>query len=200
MESVSRMLPQRKGPIFVSMLAIFGLPLLMAWLVFHYFAGSFQGGLEHGELLMPARTLDPPVMRNLQGDVVPPDLFRGKWTLVYRVPNHEHATGNAADDTPCDKDCLALMDTLQRVRIAQDRSMRDVRRVLSLPRSAVQIPGIADQFDKGLHVVTAADWPLQAGSVYLVDPQGFLVLRYPPGFDPTGLLKDLKRLLRLAGK
>ncbi|MDA3877465.1 MAG: hypothetical protein PF483_10300 [Halothiobacillus sp.] len=199
MESVSSVLPKRKGPVFISLLMIFGLPLLIAWFVFHYYAGSFHGGLEHGELITPARTLDPPLMHNLQGDVVPADLFRGKWTLVYRVPVQGGATGDEAAN-PCDKDCLALMNTLLRVRIAQDRSMREVRRVLSLPESAARVPGIADQFDKGLHVVTASDWPLQAGSVYLIDPQGFLVLRYPPGFDPTGLLKDLKRLLRLAGQ
>ena len=198
MESVSSMLPKRKGPVFLSLLMIFGLPLLMAWFIFHYYAGTFHGGLEHGELITPARKLDPPLMHNLQGDVVPTDLFRGKWTLVYRVPNQGNATGNGVDN-PCDKDCLALMDTLRRVRIAQDRSMLEVRRVLSLPESAARVPGIADQFDKGLHVVTAADWPLQAGSVYLIDPQGFLVLRYPPGFDPTGLLKDLKHLLRVVG-
>lgn len=199
MEGVSSMLPQRKGPVFVSLLVIFGLPLLLAWFVFHYYAGTFQGGLEHGELITPARKIDAPLMHNLQGNVVPADLFRGKWTLLYRVPDQAGVTGRGVTN-PCDKDCLALMDTLRRVRIAQDRSMREVQRVLSLPESAERVPGIANQFDKELDVVTAADWPLQAGSVYVIDPQGFLVLRYPPGFDPTGLLKDLKRLLRLAGK
>jgi len=32
---------------------------------------------------------------------------------------------------------------------------------------------------------------------YLVDPNGFVVLRYPPGFDPGGLRTDLARLLKL---
>ena len=33
--------------------------------------------------------------------------------------------------------------------------------------------------------------------VYLVDPNGFVVLRYPPGFDPGDLRTDLARLLKL---
>jgi hypothetical protein len=33
--------------------------------------------------------------------------------------------------------------------------------------------------------------------VYLVDPNGFVVLRYPPGFDAGGLRTDLARLLKL---
>ena len=34
-------------------------------------------------------------------------------------------------------------------------------------------------------------------AVYLIDPNGFLVMRYAPGFDPTGLRKDLARLLKV---
>ncbi len=33
--------------------------------------------------------------------------------------------------------------------------------------------------------------------VYVVDPNGFVVLRYAPGFDPGGLRADLARLLKL---
>ena len=33
--------------------------------------------------------------------------------------------------------------------------------------------------------------------VYLIDPNGFAVLRYAPGFDPAGLRTDLARLLKL---
>ena len=34
-------------------------------------------------------------------------------------------------------------------------------------------------------------------AVYVLDPNGFVVLRYPPGFDPGGLRTDLARLLKL---
>lgn len=33
--------------------------------------------------------------------------------------------------------------------------------------------------------------------VYVVDPNGFVILRYPPGFDPAHLRADLGRLLKL---
>jgi hypothetical protein len=32
--------------------------------------------------------------------------------------------------------------------------------------------------------------------VYLIDPNGFLVMQYRPGFDPSDLRKDLARLLK----
>ena len=199
MDGISSMLPQRKGPVVVGLLLVFGIPLVLAWFIFHYYAGSFHGGLEHGELITPAQKLAPPLMHDLQGNAVSADLFSGKWTLVYYTPDRKAETANELTN-PCDKDCLALMDSLSRIRIAQDRSMREVRLVLVLPEYAEQVPNIADQFDKGLHVVTADHWPLLSGSVYLIDPQGFMVMRYPPGFVQVGLLKDLKLLLKLAGK
>lgn len=33
--------------------------------------------------------------------------------------------------------------------------------------------------------------------VYVIDPNGFVILRYPPGFDPTGLRADMAKLLKL---
>ncbi len=33
--------------------------------------------------------------------------------------------------------------------------------------------------------------------VYVIDPNGFVVLRYAPGFEPGGLRADLSRLLKL---
>ena len=33
--------------------------------------------------------------------------------------------------------------------------------------------------------------------VYVVDPNGFVILRYAPGFDPSHLRQDVSRLLKL---
>lgn len=33
--------------------------------------------------------------------------------------------------------------------------------------------------------------------VYVIDPNGFVILRYAPGFDPAGLRADLAKLLKL---
>src|SRR5690606_14621812 len=38
--------------------------------------------------------------------------------------------------------------------------------------------------------------PAEGGQVWLVDPHGYLVLRYAEGFDPNGLRKDLSRLIK----
>ena len=66
----------------------------------------------------------------------------------------------------------------------------------------------ADALPRTLHVVQpdprlrAALPRLDQGSadavpVYVVDPNGFVILRYPPGFDPVGLRADVAKLLKL---
>ena len=40
--------------------------------------------------------------------------------------------------------------------------------------------------------------PGQDSGIYLVDPQGYLMMRYPQDVDRRGLLEDLERLLKIS--
>jgi len=192
MEAVNTTPPHRQWVILLSLAAIFTLPLLAAWGMYHYQPFEERGQLANGELVTPAQRLEVPNLLAADGAPVDDSLFRDKWTLLY----HAQAGQAGQADTACDTECVALMDTLLRVRLAQNKSMRHVQRVLVAP-TGTQVPA---GLDEGLQVVKAEQWPLPAGSVYVVDPQGYLVMRYRPGFDPGGLLTDLQRLLRLSGK
>lgn len=159
----------------LSILAIIFLaPLLLARAVYHQPSWQPDSGLQHGELLDQTQLALSPV---------PADLLHGHWTLLYR------------NEGPCEQSCHELLATLHRVRLAQDRAMRRVQRILVAPQAIAQSDSEPD-----LRIVTAANGSLPAGQVYLVDPRGVPVLRYQPGFDPRGLIKDLQRLLRLAGE
>ena len=41
--------------------------------------------------------------------------------------------------------------------------------------------------------------PMRAGRVYLVDPLGNLMMGYQPEDEPSGMIKDLERLLKYSG-
>ena len=61
-------------------------------------------------------------------------------------------------------------------------TMPALRVLQAAPAVRAQLPGVDDP----------------AGTpVYVIDPNGFVVLRYAPGFDPGGLRTDLSRLLKL---
>jgi cytochrome oxidase Cu insertion factor (SCO1/SenC/PrrC family) len=36
-------------------------------------------------------------------------------------------------------------------------------------------------------------------AIFLIDTRGFLMMRYPGDTDPSGIIRDLKRLLRISG-
>ncbi|MFT4179168.1 MAG: hypothetical protein QM612_06860 [Thermomonas sp.] len=62
----------------------------------------------------------------------------------------------------------------------------------SLPRTAHVVHA-----DEGLRAGLAR-WDDAAGDpVWLIDPNGFVILRYAPGFDPGDLRTDLARLLKI---
>lgn len=168
--------------------AIFVSPLALAWALYHTADGQPQGGLQHGELLLPLQALEPPALDTVEGALLDKSVFRGRWTLLYYTSDR------------CMADCQQLLSMLQRVRLAQGQSMAQVQRVLvltALPSANEIAPLVAGASD--LRVASSRRWPLESGYVYLLDPQGNLVMRYPPGFEPRGLLKDLQRLLRIAG-
>ncbi|RNF82905.1 hypothetical protein [Montanilutibacter psychrotolerans] len=60
---------------------------------------------------------------------------------------------------------------------------RTLKQVRPDPRLSASLPRLDDP--KGL-------------PVYVIDPNGFVILRYAPGFDPAGLRADLAKLLKLA--
>ncbi len=176
----------RTLPVMSALLAIFLTPLLLAWASYHTAVPIHHVGLQHGELLLPLQRFEPPPLAENDGRRVDAHLFVGHWTLLVR------SNGRCADE------CLQLLATLRNVRLAQGRAMTRVQRVLVVP-ARTDFP-LQASGERDLRMAVAARWPLPSGSVYLLDPQGHLVLRYPPGFAPRGLLADLQRLLRLSGE
>jgi hypothetical protein len=104
-----------------------------------------------------------------------------------------------APPADCGAPCVQLLDALDRVRRSEGRHA-DRLRVLwvgDLPAGAPAFEGLVPlranaALQARLPDVARAD----ALPVYLADPNGWLVLRYPPGFEPAGLRKDLGRVLK----
>lgn len=167
--------------------AIFAAPLVLALLVYGRPEWVPEERLEHGVLMTPARVQDPQAVLDRQGKRLADGRYLGRWTLLYTSPGS------------CARDCLMLMDLLKRVCRAQTRGPSRVQRVLAVRVLTEDTARVLKQVDPGLQVVLAPEpWVLPAGQVYLVDPLGNLVLRYPPGFSPQGLARDLGRLMGLS--
>jgi len=173
---------------------------LVLLLVAAMFLGSFAvaatlffGGWKPAQTRNVGEMLDPyPDLRDvalLHADGRPFDWepLERRWHVIVAPP---------AD---CGAPCVQLLDALDRVRRSEGRHA-DRLRVLwvgDLPAGAPAFEGLVPlranaALQARLPDVARAD----ALPVYLADPNGWLVLRYPPGFEPAGLRKDLGRVLK----
>jgi hypothetical protein len=175
--------PLKRGRVKLALLGLFfAAPFALAWLA--YWLDWAPGtAANYGELVTPPRPLSGAVLERL----------RGKWVLV------------SFDAAACDAYCERKLYFMRQVRRAQGKDQERVERLWLLTDGGR--PGAAlGAAIAGTHIAPAqalaAHFPA-AGAVsdhiYVVDPLGNLMMRYPRDPDPSRMLKDLQRLLRLSG-
>jgi len=189
-------IPQRTAPTPSSrallglILALFALPMLIALGLYamHWRPAAVAS---HGELVTPPRPLPANGLTSRDGHALGSAELRGRWLMVLAVPG------------PCDAGCLARIDETRRIQVALHRNMSRVGRlVLSdapdppLLAAAHAAPDLLLARPDGLWRELLAD--ADAPHLYLVDPLGNLVMRYPPRPEPAGVKRDLERLLKFS--
>lgn len=200
---VSRALPRQRVVILL-LAMIFAAPFAVSWYLFHFTqVGRGGSDVSHGRLIVPPRPLPAAELLTPQG-LQTGDMLRRRWTLLYLLPG------------ACEEDCVAAMYRMRQLRLALGRHAHRVQRALvvygefppRLPPEALReyagqgvIAGSAlDGDDPGrVFRLHDGDDPLAAGRLYLVDPMGNLMLAYPAGTAPGGIIDDLERLLRYSG-
>lgn len=147
-----------------------------------------SGNTNHGELLQPYGDLRRVTPRLLDGGEY-------AWAPVDRIWRIA-----VAPPPGCDAPCVDLSRTLDTVwQLFGHRGERvHTLWIGEPPAGAVR--------NASWHVLRD-DPELRAGlprvddpagvPVYIIDPYGFVVLRYAPGFDPAHLREDMSRLLKL---
>lgn len=99
----------------------------------------------------------------------------------------------------CAAPCVALAAALDKVWRTQGRHA-DRLHVLwfgDLPQAAPRFRNLFVMRDSAeLRERVAQAGTLDGLPVHLIDPNGFVVLRYPSGFDAAGLRRDLGRLIK----
>jgi hypothetical protein len=120
--------------------------------------------------------------------------LRGKWFLVM------------ADGADCDARCEHKIWQLRQLRTMQGKEMERVERVWLVDDRAEPALRLHEPY-AGTWVVRQPDpsllaaLPLPKGGqlrdhIWLVDPLGNLMMRYPPDADATRIRKDMTRLLK----
>lgn len=178
-----------------AVLAICAAPVIASY--FTYYVIRPEGRRNYGELVDPQRPLPAITGTALDGKTVQLPALRGQWLLV--------SVAGGVCDAACEKH-LYLQRQL-REGLGKDKQRLDwvwlvpdgapVREAL-LPalKEAVVLRVDAAQLSQWL---AAAQGRQLADHLYVVDPMGNWMMRFPPGADTTTapkIKRDLERLLR----
>jgi len=167
-------------------------PFVLAYLTFYFWAP--EGRMNYGELIEPARPLPDAALALADGQPFRLSTLRGKWTLMLTNPG------------ACAELCQRGLYHMRQVRRAQGKNMDRIERVWLITDDAPLDPALSRAFE-GTYFVRAAGSevlrePALAGDppghLYLVDPLGNLMLRFPRDADPSRILRDIVRLLKVS--
>jgi len=164
-------------------------PVVAAYVAYYWLHPTTR--TNYGELLEPV-TVPEIAGRRLDGTPFRLSELRGRWVLLM------------ADAAACGARCERKLYTTRQAHAIQGRERDRVLRVWLLPDGAPPPPAELTAQHPGMIIVRgdSRQWDTLPGSggasdnLYVVDPLGNLVLRYPAEPDIRKLAKDLERLLR----
>lgn len=151
-------------------------PFVLGWGAWYFGWGTGSRG-NYGELIAPRALSAPPFME-----------LRGRWVLV------------TFDTAACDAYCEKKLYFMRQLRKAQGKDETRIERLWLVTDALAPRPELAAAIE-GTRIAPAANltqaFPGNAlEHIYLVDPVGNLMLRFPRDPDPSRMLKDLQRLLK----
>ena len=170
--------------------AVCVIPFIASYLV--YYLWPPQSRMNYGMLIDP-RPLPVAPLERLDRSRFSLAELRGRWVMLQ------------VDGARCVETCRRKLYHMRQVRLAQGPEAGRVERVwLIRDRGAVEAALLRDY--EGTHFARAgstiwSDFLAErdaADHIYLIDPLGNLMLRFPQDADPNRMKKDLERLLKVS--
>ena len=167
--------------------ATFVLPIAASLIAYNFM--SHEATANYGELVAPRPVTSQPFERPGGARFTFAQLA-GRWVMV------------ASDSGACEAACLEKLEAMRQVRLALGRKAARVERVFVVDDVRPLEPTRLKDFEGMEAVRTPAGLSLPSGAandrahVYLVDPRGNVMLRWPAAGDRRRMLKDMERLLK----
>ena len=180
--------------------------MLLVWAVcaapvvasyFMYYVVRPEGRTNHGALIQPVRAMPDAAalpLRDLQGAPVRPGSLKGQWLLV--------SVAGGACESVCEKTLYLQRQLRESLGRDKDRMDRVWLITDEAPVRAPLMPALQQATVLRTDASALARW-LQpesgrqiADHLYLVDPRGDWMMRFPADMDFTKAKRDLTRLLK----
>lgn len=179
----------------LGVLMICAAPVIASY--FTYYVIRPEGRRNYGELINPQRTAPALTATALSGASVPLDSLKGQWLLV--------SVAGGDCDAQCQKHLYLQRQLRESLGKEKDRLdwvwlVNDAAPVPEALAPALQKATVLRVDSAALNAWLApAEGHQQADHLYVVDPMGNWMLRFPAAMDASGAAKakrDLERLLR----
>ncbi len=175
----------------LSILVLMLAPVVISYSL--YFSDYRPGSANYGEILEIQRISGSGVSQ-VDNTIFRMKDLHGKWVLVM------------VDSGFCDELCLTKIYHLRQVRLVQNREMNRVERLWLIDDNVEVDPELKEKYE-GTHFINAKDSELlsyitpiesQRKHIYVIDPMGNLMMRFPENHDPTLVGKDITHLLHVS--
>ncbi|HNT38538.1 MAG TPA: hypothetical protein PKO45_05395 [Rubrivivax sp.] len=176
-------------------LLVCALPVIASY--FTYYVVRPQGRTNYGTLIEPSRALPDVTLTALDGARVPLSSLRGQWLLL--------VVGAASCDAPCEARLYAQRqlremlgrerERLDKVWLVTDDGMPGAALQQAL-RAEPAVTVLRYPEDELARWLAAEPGRALQEHLYLVDPVGQWMMRFPVDFDPSKVKRDIDRLLR----
>lgn len=174
-------------------LAVCAAPLIFSYLT--YYVIKPEGKTNYGDLIDPRAYPIPELgLQQLDGKPAKLEQFAGKWILLQ------------VNEAACSKSCTDNLYNMRQLRLTQGKEKERLERVWLVTNDAPLDTALMKQYD-GTHMLRVdakklAAWlPASEGSqaadhLYMIDPLGNLMMRFPKNPDANKIKKDITRLLK----
>ena len=177
----------------LAVLAVCASPLIFSYLTYYVIKPS--GRTNYGTLIDPRAHPIPALGTTaLDGKPVTLDAWKGKWIMLQAAPGD------------CQQACKDQLVKIRQLRLMQGKGMERIERVWLITDNApldIQLMKVIEgaRFLRVKPELVKAWLPVEAGSdvtdhLYLIDPLGNLMMRFPKDAEPNKVTKDIGKLLK----
>ena len=173
--------------------AVCAAPMIASYLT--YYVIKPQSRTNYGALIDPRQYPIPPLgSTELDGKPASLEDYKGKWVML-QVAGGE-----------CDDACKTRLFAMRQLRLMQGKEMERIERVWLITDAKPLDTVLMREYD-GTDMLRVdakllkAWLPTDEGTamedhIYIIDPLGNLMLRFPKDADPNKMKKDISKLLR----
>ena len=183
--------PKKTTKILLLLGAVSLAPFVASFLL--YYSWKSQTFTNYGELLKVTPLADVAVA-DRDGKDFRFDELRGKWVFLM------------VDAGVCDEYCQSKLYLMRQIRLTQGRNRDRIERLWLIPDGVQPAPGIESEYQGTRQFIGDAHQILRLlpaprsarDHIYLVDPFGNLMMRFPRDADPQQMKEDVTRLVKVS--